>query len=204
MRPSRLRSPTRSKHARRIRQGLERSIVAAEQKLFVAPLMQEIALGVAEAGRRSDKRQALRAQPILVGTGFECIGQVDVDVSQQLRIAERTGEIERTQERGLTLSGAAAVDEGGADLGERLCLAQRHAELAKHFDRFIELQPRLVVPEREIVGQREAAERLRALEDAIILGGQIERLTKEPQALDAIARAVGGGRTSQQILERCA
>ena len=96
----------------------------------------------------------------------------------------------------------AAPDERGTRLGERLRLAERNAELAEHRSRLIQLLTCIVELEREVVGQREAAQRFRPLEDASVRRRQIECLPKQPQTLNAVARAVRVGRPSQQIIER--
>jgi hypothetical protein len=76
--------------------------------------------------------------------------------------------------------------------------------LTKYRGCFVQLLPSLVVPQREAVGEGEAAQRFRPFEDASALGCQVERLLEEPQSQGTVTGAEGGGRARQQIVERVA
>ena len=79
--------------------------------------------------------------------------------------------------------------------------AARDAEAAEDADRFVQLLPRRVVPEGEVVGEREAAQRLRPFEHAAVRRRAIEGLLEELQSNGSIARREGGRRPSQLVVE---
>ena len=159
----------------------KRLIVAPEHELFVAPLVKQAALGGAGAGRGSNERQRFVAQAVLLGTGFG--GSTP---GSRRRSMSSCGIADRPRQgRARGCSGgsaslaASAGDEGEAELSQRLRFAARDAEAAEDADRFVQLLPGRVVPEGEVVGEREAAQRLRPFEHAAVRRRAIESLLEE-------------------------
>ena len=117
-------------------------------------------------------------------------------------IADRPRKAERTLQWRYRFPRSAARDEGVPELGQRLRLAERDAELAEHRGRLIKFLSSLVVPEGEAVGEREAAQRLSPFEHAAVRRRLIEGLPQEVEAHGGVAGAEGGGRARQPIVER--
>ena len=75
------------------------------------------------------------------------------------------------------------------------------AVAAEDGDRFVQFLPGLVVPEGVVVGEREAAQRLRPFEHAAVGRRTIEGLLQQLQTECSIARREGRGGSGQLVVE---